>query len=198
MPELDLTLVPAGLVPLADAMNRLPKRAMEMIARERQIRELALITVKQMKRTYSWNPKRTIWMAILIGTTAFSLFWSFSTVMGMFRSTGTTLGGTMKELSLLGIELPPNLSGSITPLVSAADKSPSLGMGTAIFLTLLILAGYALLKFLVVSQHWNDMRTLHESEAALQEEIVALNVWMKEFTMSVTSSVAVDAGGKKG
>jgi len=197
MPELDLTLVPAGLVPLADMMNRQPKRAMEMIARERQIRELALITVKQMKRTYSWNPKRTIWMAILIGTTVFSLFWSFSVVMGMFRTTGSSLGGTMDQLSQLGITLPSNLSGSVTPLISAADKAPSFGMGTAVFLTLAILAGYALLKFLVVSQHWDDMRTLHESEAAIQEELVALNVWMKEFTMSVTSSIVIDSTVKK-
>ena len=164
MPELDLTAVPAGLVPLADAINRQPARAMEMIARERQIRSLALLSVQQMKRVFSWNPKRTIWMGILIGTTAFSLFWSFSTIMGMFRSTGTTLGGTMDQLSQLGISLPSNLSGSITPLVSVADKSPSFGIGTAIFLTLIVIAGYALFKFLVVSQHFGDIHTLHESD----------------------------------
>jgi hypothetical protein len=198
MPELDLSAVPAGLVPLADAMNRQPGRAMEMIARERQVRELLLLSLRQLKHIYSWNPKRTVWMGLLIGTTAFSLFWSFSTIMGMFRSTGTSLGGTVNELSQLGITLPSNISGSIAPLVSAADKSPSFGLGTAIFLTLIVLGGYALLKFLVVSTHWNDVRTLHESELAIQEELDALNTWMHEFAMTVTSAVPVDAVGKKG
>lgn len=197
MPELDLTLVPAGLVPLADAINRLPARAMEMIARERQIRELALVNVKQMKRVYSWNPKRTIWMGLLIGSTAFSLFWSFSIVMNMFHSSGSSLGSTVNELSTLGIQLPSNLSGSVTPFISAADKAPAFGMGTAIFLTFVVMAGYALLKFLIVSQHFGDIHTLHESEKAIQEEVDALNAWMHEFTMNATSSVVIDSTAKK-
>ncbi|MFA5130730.1 MAG: hypothetical protein WC477_07535 [Patescibacteria group bacterium] len=198
MPELDLSAVPAGLVLTADIVNRQPGRAMDVILAERHLRELTLLMIRQNKRKLSWNPGRTGWMAFLIGSTALTLALAFDAIMSTFRTSGTSLGGTVNELAQLGIQIPSNMNGMVQPLISVADKSQTLGWGGSIGITLACLLIYGIFKFVVVAQHWGEISTLKESEQVIQEELATLQIWMNEYTMNVSASAPIDTVGKKG
>jgi hypothetical protein len=172
--------VPAGLVVLADFVARVPERAIDAVEREQQIKRLLLLSIQQMKKTFSWNPGRTVWMALLIGLTAFSLLWSMSTITGMFHSTGQSLGGTMKELNQLGIELPSSISSQVGTLVTVADATPNFGMGDSIAISIGCIVLYGIAKFLIVMPNLDKLHTLNEEEKRLEEEVRYLNGWMNE------------------
>ena len=172
--------IPAGLVLLVDFVARVPERAMDAIERERQSKHVQLISIDQMKKKYSWNPGRTTWMALLIGSTAFSLLWSMSTVMGTFHSTGQTIGGTVNELSQLGISLPPNVASQFGSIITVADKAPSFGIGDSIAITFGVIVVYGIFKFLTVMPNIDKVHMLNEEESRLEEEIRYLNGWMND------------------
>lgn len=181
---------PAGLLLLADFCARVPERAMDAIERERQMRELHLLSIHQMKKTYSWNPGRTIWMALLIGVTVFLSFWSMSTVLNMFGSTGQTITGTMKQLSQLGIELPPNVAPQFGSLMNAADVMPKFTMGDTIAYTIGSMVLYAIYRFFMVMPNLDRIKILHEEEKRLEEELRYLSAWMNELIKGATEGSA--------
>lgn len=172
--------VPAGLIGVADLVARIPERAMEIIEREKQHRELSLLSIHQMNKTYSWNPGRTVWIALLIGLTAFSLLWSTSTTLGMFRSTGTSVGGVMKELSSLGIELPANIASPVSSASMLADTLPNFGIGDSIAMSFGLMVLYGIYKFFTVMPNLDRLHTLHDEEKRLEEEVRYLSAWMSQ------------------
>lgn len=180
MDQLNRETVPAGLVGVADLIARVPERAMEVIGRERQNRELSLISIHQMNKTYSWNPGRTVWIALLIGLTAFSLLWSMSTTLGMFRSTGTSVGGVMKELSSLGIELPSNIAKPVSSASTLADTLPNFGIGDSIAMSFGSMILYGIFKFFMVMPNLDRLKTLREEEKRIEEEMRYLSMWMTQ------------------
>lgn len=178
--EMNSETIPAGLLLIADFVARVPERGMDAIERKRQAKELALLSIQQMKRTFSWNPKRTIWVAILIWFTAFTTLWSMSTVLGMFRTTGQTIGGTMKQLTQLGIELPPNVASPFGSAIGVADSIPSFGIADALAISFGAVVLYGIYKFITVMPNLDRLHILNAEEQRLEEEVRYLNQWMSQ------------------
>lgn len=179
--------LPAGLVLLADIVARIPERAMDVVERERQLNGLRLLSIHQMQKVYSWNPGRTIWVAVLIGVTVFSALWSTSTVLGMFSSTGQTLTGTMKELNQLGIQLPQNVASPFTSMMGIADAMPAYSGGDMIAYTVGSILLYAIYKFLTVLPNLDRLKLLQEEEKRLEEERRYLDAWMDDLIRARTN-----------
>jgi hypothetical protein len=182
----NLESVPAGLLFVADFAARVPERAMDVVERERQHKQLLLLSIHQMKKTYSWNPGRTVWIALLIGLTVGTSMWSMSTVMSMFNTSGLSFGGVLNQYQQLGIEIPATVGSQVGSAVSAMDALPKFGMGDTIAFTIGSMIIYGIIKFLLVMPNLDRLRLLEEEEKKLEEEIRFMNGWMNDLIQNRT------------
>jgi hypothetical protein len=185
--------VPAGLLLVADIVARIPERAMDFVERERQLKQLSLLSIQQMKRTYSWNPGRTVWIALLIGLTVFSTGWSLSSILGMFGTSGMSLGGAVKQYQQLGIEIPVGVAGQFSSMTGFVDAMPKITMTDTVMFTIGSIILYAIYKFITVLPNLDRLKLLREEEARIEEEISYLNGWMSDL-----ASKASDIKNQKG
>lgn len=179
-PPLNRESAPAGLLLIADFIARVPERATDILERERQKRDLTLLSIHQLKHAYSWNPKRTVWIALLIGFTIFTSLWSLSTTLGMFSSSGQSLTGTMNELSTLGIELPPNIASQFGGVASAADSMPKISVGDSLLISIVCMVLFGVIRYLFAIPNMHRLKALDEEELRVEEEMKTLTDWSTE------------------
>lgn len=170
--------IPAGLLILADAVERMPDQAGRILEREHESKKVALLSVASLKRVYSWNLGRTVMIALLIGVSVGSALWSVSSIVGLFGSAGMSFAGTASELSQLGIGGLSNPSVKTT--LTLAESLPKFGAGDIFMYSVLSMFLYGVIKFLLVLPNIERLKMLKEESVRLEEEIGYLNGWMSD------------------
>jgi hypothetical protein len=182
---------PAGLLAVADLIERIPGRAEDVLIHETGRRERELILMQETRRLLSWHPWHTIRFLLLSGAVAFAAAWLVSFLSALarfytsaFGSPGAAhaAGGAGSAIGGAGIPFLNEWLAEIGKIIPASafalfSKIPDFGAIESFFVALGVVMLVAFVKLLFILLNWKKIKLLNEAERELSEELETLNRW---------------------
>jgi hypothetical protein len=175
---------PAGLLTVADLIERIPGRASDVLSHEIGRRERELVLTQETRRLLSWHPWHTIRFLLLSGAVAFAAAWLVSFLSALARFYNNTLGslGAGHAASGAGIPFLNEWLAEIGKIIPASafalfSKIPDFGAIESFFVALGVILLVAFVKLLFILLNWKKIKLLNEAERELSEELETLNKW---------------------
>ncbi|MCW1891931.1 MAG: hypothetical protein KIH65_001665 [Candidatus Uhrbacteria bacterium] len=184
------TLIPTGLIVIADYVERVPERAIELLTYELQRREREKVLLEETKGFLSWHPWSTLRLLLLSGGVAFTVAWSFSLISDFMRLYNETVTRANLQGAAFG-----NASMDLTKLIPQSafgffSGLPEFGTKESVLVALGVIVALAAFKLLFILLNWEKIKVLNISDRALMEEMRYLKGWIAVLKQPSTPVVA--------
>lgn len=171
---------PAGLLFVADLVERIPERGEALLNYEISKRERERVLTQETKRLLSWHPWHTIRFLLLSGAVAFALTWFFSFLSALGRVYNASVGKLDISVPFLDPKL-LDIGGAIpTTTFALFSKIPDFGAVESFFVALAVVMLIAVVKLIFIMIHWKKIKMLGEAESVFTEELETLEEWKSE------------------